>query len=750
MAVHRMSRRAGSDTWDSSQRWIGALLGLMQFVGLATGSCCRRPELTAPAPTDSRLAFESDPGRPGDPDADSARRYSAAWSGGRQGTRSESSGRPLVPTPRPRSIARLTIKSLVLGLALVGAYLLRFDGAIPADHLDQLRVLLPAVVAIDVLALHVAGVGRQSWQYTTLKDVVEITVSLAVVSGGLLAVRVLSGGVGGPGLGVLAMPLGVIGANFILSLLGLFAVRMARRLQAEGRDRRFHGRGRTGAPASRRVLLIGAGRAGVMMARELQRRPDLGMTPVAFLDDDVAKVGRRVAGLDVVGTVDDVGRVAEARRVDEAIITITALARPDIRRIVDRCSQAGVATKIVPGLYEIVSGDVRVSRIRDVDVDDLLGRDQVELDDRPTSALLTGRCVMVTGAGGSIGSELARQVAGLKPSRLVVLDQAEPALWAIHRELTGQDPTLEVVPVIADVCDRVRMSRVFADLRPDVVAHAAAHKHVPLMESNPGEAVKNNVGGTRVVADLAADYAVERFVLVSTDKAVNPTSVMGATKRLAERYVQHLAETAELAGVAVRFGNVLGSTGSVVPIFKEQVAAGGPVTVTHPEMTRYFMTIPEASQLVLQAAAIGRPGETLVLDMGEPVRIVDLAESVIRLSGFEPHTDIAIEFTGLRPGEKLYEELALTDENATRTRHPKIWIGIRRGSRWPLAARDVASLLAACDGLDPADVRSRLVEHVPEYAPATRVDPRGHGHTGGARSVVPTLQASFEGTEGGP
>ncbi len=641
-------------------------------------------------------------------------------------------------------MARLAIKAIVLALALVGAYLLRFDGSIPPEHLAQLWLVLPVVVVVDVLALHVAGVGRQSWQHTTLRDVIEITFTLAVVAVWFLAVRLVSGTVNGPGLGVLAMPLGVIGADFVLSLLGLFAVRMARRLQAEGRARRVHGRRGPDAPTSRRVLLIGAGQAGVMMARELQRRPDLEMRPVAFLDDDPAKVGRRVGGLDVVGTVDDVSCVAQARRVDMAIITIAALARPDIRRIVDRCEQAGVETKIVPGVFEIVSGDVRVSRIRDVDVDDLLGRDQVELDDQPTRELVTGNCVMVTGAGGSIGSELARQVVGLHPSRLVLVDQAEPALWAIHRELTVMDAQTDVVAVIADVCDRARMAQVFMELHPDVVVHAAAHKHVPLMESNPGEAVKNNVGGTRVVADLAAEHVVDRFVLVSTDKAVNPTSIMGATKRLAERYVQHLADSSGLAGVAVRFGNVLGSTGSVVPIFKEQVARGGPVTVTHPQMQRYFMTIPEASQLVLQAAAIGQPGEILTLDMGEPVSIVELAEAVIRLSGFEPGVDIEIEFTGLRPGEKLYEELSLSEENANRTRHAKIWIGAVPRPRWASVERDLNDLLMGCDSRDlgvagvhamvrallPEFARSRLATSAPEIsdraltAPDSSVDMR--------------------------
>jgi FlaA1/EpsC-like NDP-sugar epimerase len=326
---------------------------------------------------------------------------------------------------------------------------------------------------------------------------------------------------------------------------------------------------------------------------------------------------------------------------------------------------------------------------------------------------------MVTGAGGSIGSELCRQVASFAPSRLVLVERAEPALWAIHRELVLAHPELDVVPALADVTHTDRIDELLATHAPSTILHAAAHKHVPLVEDNPGEAVKNNVLGTRTVVDLAAKRGVERFVLISTDKAVNPTSVMGATKRLAERYVQHVANQTGRAYVSVRFGNVLGSTGSVVPVFEDQIAGGGPVTVTDPEMRRYFMTIPEASQLVLQAATLGNSGEVLVLDMGEPVRIVELAESMIRLSGFEPYEDIDITFTGLRPGEKLFEELSLSEEEAERTRHPKVWIGNTPRPDWGEAPSDLEDLGAVSDKATPETLRERLDDLVPEYR-ATR------------------------------
>ncbi|HKJ55006.1 MAG TPA: polysaccharide biosynthesis protein, partial [Nitriliruptoraceae bacterium] len=459
-----------------------------------------------------------------------------------------------------RAALRYVIESVALAMAFVGAFLIRFEGAIPPDRVTQMVVVLPVVVVVQVIALNIAGVGRHSWRYTTLQDLVDIVAALAAVAGVMVVVRWIVGGGAELPWGVFGLPFSVIAADWILAVLGLAGLRAVRRLQSEGSEAR-EVKARSSERPVKRVVLIGAGRAGVLTVRELRRRPHMGMEPVAFLDDDPAKRGRRVAGLDVIGSVDDIGRVVEDHDVELAVITIAQIGRGDLERIIELCNRAEIGTKIVPGLYEIVSGSVSISRLRDVDMSDLLGRPVVELDDRPTMELIAGRTVMVTGAGGSIGSELVRQLMPLGPGHLVMVDQSEPALWSIHREVETSHPDTRRTAVIADVCDVDRMRRIHAELRPDVVVHAAAHKHVPMMESNPGEAIKNNVGGTRTVLDLALEFGVDRFVMVSTDKAVNPTSVMGATKRLAERYVQHVARSTGFHAASVRFGNVLGSTG---------------------------------------------------------------------------------------------------------------------------------------------------------------------------------------------
>lgn len=612
-----------------------------------------------------------------------------------------------------RGIVRSIIEGTTLAVAMLGAFLIRFDGVIPIERTQQLGWAIAVWVVATLVGLALAGINRHSWQYVTLRDMVDVTRVLVVVAVVLGLVRLVVGtGIAPPVL--VALPYGVIAANLALSLVGLTGIRALRRVQSERRSGKAGTESRT---PPQRAVLIGAGHAGMTMLRDLRHGSAGRLQPVAFVDDDPIKLGRRVAGLDVVGTIDDLVRVVAEHHIDTVIITIARARGSDIRRIVAACDAVGIVPKIVPTLDEIVHDEVRVSRVRDVAVEDLLGRDQVTLEQEEARALVSGHCVLVTGAGGSIGSELVRQSIANGAGTVLLVERSEPALWAVHREAQAASADVQVVALLADVTDRRRMEGVFDTFRPDVVLHAAAHKHVPMMEHNPGEAVKNNVGGTQVLVDLAADFGVDRFVLISTDKAVNPTSVMGATKRVAERYLQHVAAATGLHAVAVRFGNVLDSQGSVVPIFREQVRRGGPVTVTHPGVTRFFMTIPEASQLVLEAAAIGHPGEILVLDMGEPVRIVDLAESVIRLSGLEPGRDIPIEFTGLRAGEKLYEELLLSDEGATRTRHPKIWIGSTRDSTWDSATADIAMLLQASDHPDLAVVRMLVRSLVPEYAP---------------------------------
>jgi FlaA1/EpsC-like NDP-sugar epimerase len=448
-------------------------------------------------------------------------------------------------------------------------------------------------------------------------------------------------------------------------------VRTLRRLLSE-KSKADSGRQRGVEPVP--TLLVGAGLGGVLVAKEITNRPELRIHALGFLDDDPGKKGTLVHGIPVLGSIDAVGHIAPGLGAKQALITVSNAQGKTVRRISELCSKAGLEVKIIPGVHELVGGQINLSRIRDVAIEDLLRREPITLDSEAIAHAIQGRTVMITGAGGSIGSELSRQVSQFAPRCLLLVERTENALFEIHREIARSFPEQRTLPCIADICDRPRMSQLFAEYQPDVLFHAAAHKHVPLMEEQPCEAVKNNVQGTRQLADLADEHGVETFVMISTDKAVRPTSVMGASKRAAEIYVQSRARFSQTRFVTVRFGNVLGSAGSVVPIFKKQIALGGPVTVTHPNMERYFMTIPEATQLVLQAGTMGAGGEIFILDMGEPVKIVDLARDLIRLSGFS-EDEIRIEFSGVRPGEKLYEELSTAEEAAHLTHHPKILVG---------------------------------------------------------------------------
>ncbi|HMA91708.1 MAG TPA: nucleoside-diphosphate sugar epimerase/dehydratase, partial [Polyangiaceae bacterium] len=429
-----------------------------------------------------------------------------------------------------------------------------------------------------------------------------------------------------------------------------------------------------------------------------------------------------VHGVPVLGRIEDLSLVAARRCIEQVVVTIAELEPSILRRVLKQCEAAQLRAKIVPGLYELIENQSQLGRLRDVSIEDLLGRETVDLDMNLVGSFLSGKRVLITGAGGSIGSELCRQVARFQPESLVLVERSEFALFTIQQELGRDRPTLRLVPRICDVSDEDRLDWVFANDRPHVVFHAAAHKHVPMMEYNPGEALKNNVLGTKAVADAANRHRCDAFVLISTDKAVNPTSVMGATKRVAEMYVQALSTHSKTKYVAVRFGNVLGSTGSVIPTFKAQIAQGGPLTVTHPEMKRYFMTIPEASQLVMQAAAMGKGGEIFVLDMGEPVKIVDLANELIRLSGLVPGVDIHVEFTGMRPGEKLFEELGFDGERMSKTVHPKIYVG--RLVPTPLAqvARAIETLSDFLGSGSAMEVRAALKAVVPEMLDAPTVD----------------------------
>jgi FlaA1/EpsC-like NDP-sugar epimerase len=605
----------------------------------------------------------------------------------------------------------------VLASAYLGAYLLRFWDArfdpVPDDFWRVALLTVPFVVAFKLVVLRVLRTHKQSWRYTSLWDVVTIVEAMFASMLVLAGVRYIAEVVvqGSP-----MVPVGVILIDFVLSVIGLAGLRAFRRLTFEEAVTRRR-RQDAGQGHRRNVVLIGAGRAGSLVAREILSRPDLGMHIVGFVDDDPRKQRQVIQGVEVLGKRDDLLRLADDLAVDEAVITISDARGEIVRDLADRCHAVGIEPRIMPAVHDLVDGRVSLSHLRPVKIEDLLRREPARLDNSSIEQFVHGRTVLVTGAGGSIGGELCRQLVRFAPARLVLVEQAEGALWAIHRELEASAGACTLVPTVADVCDQQRIDAVVRHERPAAVFHAAAHKHVPMMEANPGEAVKNNVFGTKVVADACARFGVERFVFISTDKAVNPSSVMGATKRVAERYVQHLAGSSGGVFVSVRFGNVLGSAGSVVPIFERQIAEGGPLTVTHPQMTRYFMTIPEASQLVIQAAALGTGGEVFVLDMGEPVRIVDLARDVIRLSGLEPGVDIDIVFTGIRPGEKLFEELALDSEHTDRTSHPSIAISTNGHRHWPTITADLERLWSVVHRASSEQVRVALRGLVPEMVP---------------------------------
>ena len=593
-------------------------------------------------------------------------------------------------------------------LAWALAFLLRFNFDIPSEYQQLLAATLAWTVPVQAAVFWAFGLYRGLWRYASLPDLQRIALAVAVA---VMAAAIAAQMAGQP----LAVPRSVLVLDPILLLLMMGGSRLAYRVWKEYR---LYGQSQgRGLP----VLVLGAGEAAVSLVKDLARSSEWRV--VGLLDDDPEKLGRVLQGVRVLGALDALEGQARRLGVSQCIIAMPSATHVQRRRAMELANAAGVKALTVPAFDDLMSGKVTVSALRRVELDDLLGRDPVELDDRGLHGLLAGRTVMVTGAGGSLGAELCRQIARFGPGKLVLLELSEFALYQVEQEFSSARPGLPVVYAIADVRNRARVEQLMAAHRPAVVFHAAAYKHVPLMEvENAWEAVVNNVLGTHVVAAAARAHGVEKFVLVSTDKAVNPTNVMGASKRLAEMVCQTLQSLSSVPPpggtryVMVRFGNVLGSAGSVIPKFREQIARGGPVTVTHPEITRYFMSIPEAAQLVLQAGLMGRGGEIFVLDMGEPVRIADLARDLVRLSGLSEE-DIRIEYTGLRPGEKLYEELLADDEATLATPHPKLRIARARSADGEWLAR----LLAWLERAEPADdagVRHELREWVPEYRPA--------------------------------
>ena len=605
----------------------------------------------------------------------------------------------------------------ILSAAIVVAYLLRFEFVLPSTEVHPLLIQIPFVVLLQYVALSLTGARSAIWRYTgmahikpfflaALASVFVITVMRFELPETYHSWRI---------------PLSVNLIDCMLAFGGTFGLRVLRRGVFEQSKRRSqvrangNGHGSAGGSKTKSVLLIGAGQAGVNTAKEIEGRGDLGLDIKGFIDDDRMKLGRTVIqGHRVLGSTRDLPNLVRSLGIDRVVITIAQASRQDIHRIVKVCEQIPVKVKIIPGLYEILDGSVGISSIRDVRIEDLLGRETVQLDIESISRELAGKVVMVTGAGGSIGSELARQVSRFSPTKLLLVERAEFALFDIDSELRQANPTLSIVPQVVDVADEARMRHLFDCYRPQVVIHAAAHKHVPLMEANPFEAIKNNVLATHLLAELAGEYQTEVFVMVSTDKAVRPASIMGASKRIAELVVQDLNRRYETRYVAVRFGNVIGSAGSVIPIFSEQIRKGGPITITDKRMKRYFMTIPESAELVLHASAIAKGGEVFILHMGEPVRIMDLAETLITLSGLKPHEDIKIIETGIRPGEKLYEELTFETEETAATEHPKIFINRISGLDPDTLRLALLRLSAFVQERDEQGLRNFLNDLLPE------------------------------------
>jgi FlaA1/EpsC-like NDP-sugar epimerase len=596
-------------------------------------------------------------------------------------------------------LLQIAIDALLMSLALAAAFLIRFDGKLSPMYLHQLLLCLPVLVPMRLVANHICGVYRRLWRYTGLTEVVELAVATISVTTILMLFRAF----GNLPVEGNQLSYGVILTEPAVAFLLLASARVARRMQTEHQQRR-HWR----QPVRRRALVVGAGDAGQMVVRELRHRLDVGVDVMGFVDDDPAKLKKRIGSLTVFGTTKDLAKLAEELFIDQVIIAIPSAPAEEIRRIVDTCKQCEVETKILPGLFELIDGRVSVSQLREVSLEDLLGREPVDLDSSSIAQYIEGKRVLVTGAGGSIGSELCRQIMRFQPEELILLGRGENSIFTIHQELKRRFEPVTLTPVIADIRDHQRMANLFAKHRPHVVFHAAAHKHVPLMELNVSEAVTNNIGGTRNIAKLADEFGVERFVLVSSDKAVNPSSVMGATKRIAELVIQDLAKQSRTTFVAVRFGNVLASRGSVIPIWRQQIANGGPVTVTHPEATRYFMLIPEAVQLIMQAGAIGAPGDIFVLDMGNPIKILDLAHDLIKLSGLRPGTDIAIEFVGLRQGEKLHEELLTQEEGLTKTSYRKIFVGKPSVTEGQLLDSELQNIFRSAQSDDEQSMRRSL------------------------------------------
>lgn len=612
-----------------------------------------------------------------------------------------------------RTASLVAADIVLLIISITASFLLRFDGSLPSEFAVILRKLIIAIILVKLVVLYLFKLYNSLWEYASIEEMMEIIAGVVTANIAFVAFMFFLEA---------RLPRSIYILTTVFDMVLLGGLRMSYRVFR--RYRIFGGNINNifSTKTRKRIMVVGGGDAGIMTVKELKNQKDYNLgEPVTIIDDDPSKKGKTINGIKVEGDRHDIREIAKNNNIDEIIIAMPSASRKDIKGIIEECKKTDCKLKILPGVYELIDGNVNISKIREVQIEDLLGREEITLDSDNINDFLKGKTVMVTGGAGSIGSELARQIAKVGPDKLILVDINENGLYAIQQELNWvynkEEKTLDFEAKVGSIRDMDRLNHLFRKYKPEVVFHAAAHKHVPLMEDSPHEAIKNNVFGTLNLVRIADKYNVDKFVQISTDKAVNPTNVMGATKRICEIIIRTFNTRSKTEFVAVRFGNVLGSNGSVIPLFKKQIAEGGPVTVTHPEIIRYFMTIPEASQLVLQAGAMAEGGEIFVLDMGEPVKILSLAEDLIKLTGYTPYEDIDIKFTGLRPGEKLYEELLLDGEGITKTKHRKIFIGKPYFTDMGHLMEHLDNLRDNIDNRNGKNRRTILQTLVPEYKP---------------------------------
>jgi FlaA1/EpsC-like NDP-sugar epimerase len=630
---------------------------------------------------------------------------------------------------------------VLLAVSMWIAYALRFDFRIPAPFLDNAVKIFPLVLATKLIVFHFFDLYRGMWRFTSIADMLNVikaaSVSSLIIISGVLFITRFAG-----------FPRSAFVLDWLLTIFMIAGLRIFVRLFFErvpnGKKpftvvdalKSFWSHQSSGA---KKLLIIGAGNSGEKLYREIRDNADLGYRVVGFIDDSPIKVSMKIHGVQVFGPLDDIGKVVERTKAEELLIAVPSASSPEMRRIVHLCKDSKLPFKTIPGYGELIDGRVTVNAIREVAYKDLLGREVIHLEEKKISAYIANAKVLVTGAGGSIGSELCRQLCRFHPKRLVLFERAESPLYDIELELKQQYPDIEIKPVLGDINDVALLQNSFETYRPTTLFHAAAYKHVPMLERQPWRAVENNIIGTMNVVETAKAFHIDRFVFVSTDKAVRPANIMGASKRISEMLVQchnHKHLNASTRFMIVRFGNVVGSVGSVVPLFKKQIERGGPVTVTHPEVTRFFMTIPEACQLILQAGAMGKGGEIFILDMGTPIKIADMARDLIRLSGFEPDVDIGIDYIGLRPGEKLYEELITEGEGVLPTPHEKILVLEGNNCNLTDLERDIHRLAQLARVHDGGGIREALMEMLPEYQPAVMAGGQTPMHANPPESVA--------------